>query len=215
MKKTLLLLLTVICHYCLSQVDTIYYDSNWEKTTLEKAMFYRLAEKGTVLWNVKDFYISGKLQMEGKYSTLDPDIQEGYFKWYYESGQKYAEGNFEHGQRDGLWTFWFPDGLKKEEISFARDNFLIQWRSKRIELTTDYHEMAEKMIRRKRHEQAIVILNAALEINPYDERAFFERGRINILLNNNKEACNDFRRAREYMYYNTFEVNEMILTYCD
>jgi len=217
MKRALLIIIMAwVFTDCISQEDSfIYFDLNWEKTTQANAAFYKEVEKDGVFWYVKDFYLSGNIQMKGKYSSLDPDVQEGYFIWYYENGQKYAEGNFKHGQRDGLWTFWFPDGLKKEEIGFVRNNFMLKWRSKRIKMTRRYHERAQKMKRKGHHVEAIDILNIALQVNPYDELAFFERGEIYCLMENKEAGCKDLQQARDYMYFNTSEINEMILKYCD
>lgn len=200
---------------CFSQTDSIiYFDLNWKETTIDNAMYYRETGRDGIFWHIKDYYLSGNLQMEGRYSSFNPDIREGYFIWYYENGQKYSEGNFKHGKREGLWTYWFPDGLKKQEVSFSRNDMSIKWRSKRLKMTGRIHERAEKMKRRKRYAEAIGYLNSAIEINSFDEWAYFERAKLFILINKRDNACDDFHKAREYMYYDTFEVNEMIVTYC-
>src|SRR5687768_3489074 len=91
-----------------AQNDTIFFNYKWEKTSVDSAMFFRLAEKNDAGFLVRDFYWNGKKQMEGIFSTLEPELRNGYFTWYFENGQKYAEGNYLHGKRDGIWTFWYP-----------------------------------------------------------------------------------------------------------
>lgn len=199
------------------QTDTIYYDANWEETVKDSAEYYRISEKKERLYHVRDYYLSGALQMEGNYTSFDPDIREGYFKWYYESGQKFAEGNFVHGQREGLWTFWFPDGLKKEVIEFSPkkpDYFSVKWRSKRVKNSINFLEKAIRKRRRGKYEKALFLLNNAIALNPYFANAYFERGLIRCRIYEKEAACADLKKAKQYIYLDTEALNEQIERCC-
>ncbi|HXH18178.1 MAG TPA: hypothetical protein VNJ07_03755 [Chitinophagales bacterium] len=201
-----------------AQTDSIlYFNHYWKETTRDSAAYYRLTEKkGNNFW-VRDYYISGKLQMEGKYLSLKPEIQDGYFVWYYENGQKFAEGKYVHGRRDGVWIFWFPDGLKKEEIKFfpgRRSEYVIKWQSKRMKGSKPLVERAMNQKKKGNTDQAFYLLNSALQVNPFSAEALFERGLLNCKKGEKEFGCSDLLKAREYGYYDTFVVNKAIEENC-
>lgn len=67
--------------------DTIYLDSKWEKASKDNFYFYRILTKdNSGLFDCKDFWKSGELQMTGKFSALYPQTREGEFKWYHKNG---------------------------------------------------------------------------------------------------------------------------------
>lgn len=46
--------------------DTTYFDMEWQRTTKEKAFYYRLpVEKEGNRYRMRDYYMSGTLQMDG------------------------------------------------------------------------------------------------------------------------------------------------------
>ncbi|MEO6687206.1 MAG: TonB family protein [Dyadobacter sp.] len=76
---------------CFAQTDTIklFYDKNWKviRNPLE-AEFSRVAfENDNGYWEVKDYFKTKKLQMEGFYLDKKLTKMQGPFVWYYESGQ--------------------------------------------------------------------------------------------------------------------------------
>jgi antitoxin component YwqK of YwqJK toxin-antitoxin module len=46
----------------------------------------------------------------------------GPFRSWYENGQKKQEGNYENGQRNGLWTDWYENGILRTEGAYKRGN---------------------------------------------------------------------------------------------
>jgi len=207
--------LTVPSSCLFAQSDSIqYFDHYWEKTAQENAAYYRLAEKGDRFFIVSDFYISGKPQMTGTYTSLEPEIQNGYFIWYFENGQKYAEGNYVHGEREGIWTFWFPDGLKKQEIKFYpgnQDDAVVRWESKRLK---NSREIIEKAAQAVKPEKALPLLNSAIQINPYSAEAYYEKALIEFKTGEKEKACEDLLKAREYWFYDMLELSRMMEENC-
>ena len=49
-----------------------------------------------------------RIRLESRLSTNLSGA--GDFNEWYENGQKRAEGSFEEGQEEGLWTYWNEDG---------------------------------------------------------------------------------------------------------
>lgn len=92
-------------------VDTIWYNSKWEKTEKGNRYYYRVVERDGIksLYFVRDFYPSGKIQMEGHYKSLSPDIRNGDFTWWFENGVKQRETIFQDDSVIKL-TEWDADG---------------------------------------------------------------------------------------------------------
>ncbi len=86
------------------QQDTLWYDIKWKKTTKENASFYRppVKTEGN-LYRVKDYYISGVLQMNATSKYIDKDYWEGKVTWYTEKGKAYQEGNYKNNKLDGVY----------------------------------------------------------------------------------------------------------------
>ncbi len=201
-----------------AQSDSIrYFNFDWKETTPDSAQFFRLVEETKGGVQVRDYYISGQLQMTGNYSLLSPEIQNGYFIWYFENGHKSAEGNYLHGIRDGVWTFWYPDGLKKEEIRFLknRDNDYVSiWQSKRLNNSQKFIDKALRKKNRNKFDEAEELLNSALEICPYSAEACYQRGMLNVVRGRISEGCCDLLRAREFGYYDALHLNQQIRINC-
>lgn len=81
--------------------DTIWYNNKWEKTTQVSDRHYsrvikNLAENSFL---VRDFYETGAKQMEGIFTTLDPDIKNGEFSYWYRSGKKQMDATYENNKQ--------------------------------------------------------------------------------------------------------------------
>ncbi|NJK85788.1 MAG: hypothetical protein HC906_07280 [Bacteroidales bacterium] len=69
--------------------DTLYYDNHHHITSETHAFSYRIIHIDTsrILFNVDDYYISGKPLMVGSYQSINPDRKTGAFSWWHENGQ--------------------------------------------------------------------------------------------------------------------------------
>src|ERR1700758_4595779 len=82
-------------HICIAQsakIDTVYFNEDWNETTKDKAEFYRLIKRENNLYVVQDYYKNKVLQMEGSFTSLHPELYEGYFKYFNEKGILIKEG---------------------------------------------------------------------------------------------------------------------------
>ena len=116
MRTFLVLILTVSCSLCFGQ-DTLFLDGNWKPTAKESAEYFRIDKKEGKKWIRMDyFYETGQLQMKGSYSSLSPEIEDGYFEWYYANGILRSKGNYAKGKQIGEYLWYDTDGnLKKKE----------------------------------------------------------------------------------------------------
>ena len=80
--------------------DTVYYNAKWEKTDRENKHFYRVIhrEEKKKPIRVEDYYPNGVKQMDGWYSSLEPDIRDGEFTWWHEDGKKHRRMIFDEGE---------------------------------------------------------------------------------------------------------------------
>ncbi|HEY1031909.1 MAG TPA: energy transducer TonB [Flavipsychrobacter sp.] len=90
--------------------DTTYFDMEWQRTTKEKAFYYRLpVEKEGNRYRMRDYYMSGTLQMDGYSTSPDTEINVGYHVYYFENGNKKYEGAYVKGMKDGKWIYYYKD----------------------------------------------------------------------------------------------------------
>ena len=85
-----------------AQNDTIFYNSKWKPTTKDSASFYRSPiQKEGDLYNVKDYYMSGKVQMNAFSKSKDSDVWEGKVTWYNEDGSLFQQGHYKNNRLNG------------------------------------------------------------------------------------------------------------------
>ena len=103
------------------KADTIWYTSKWEKTDKSNRYYYRVIDRDDLkeLYYVKDFYPNGKVQMEGYYTSLNPDIRNGQFKWWFENGNKQREAVFKNDVTVKM-AEWDADGRLKNQSELVR-----------------------------------------------------------------------------------------------
>ena len=91
--------------------DTVYYNAKWEKTDRENKHFYRVIhrEDKKKPIRVEDYYPNGVKQMDGWYSSLEPDIRDGEFTWWHEDGKKHRWMIFDKGEPIKI-TEWDSNG---------------------------------------------------------------------------------------------------------
>ncbi len=100
--------------------DTIYYDNQWNQSSREAATYFRLVAIDTnrIRFIVNDYYVSGNLQMEGAFRSINPDFKIGGFTYWYENGDKHIECYFEQNRLHGVYREWYPGGQLKSEMTY-------------------------------------------------------------------------------------------------
>ena len=97
--------------------DTIYFDKQWEICDSLHASYYRptnVNNKDKPSGYIRDYHMSGQLQMEGKFVQ---GIKTGLFRYYHHNGQLAKTGSYQQGARVGTWQEFYPNGAEKM-ISF-------------------------------------------------------------------------------------------------
>ena len=109
-------------------VDTIYhtnfYGAGWSSAAFSQSIsgilplkqdanYYRVVKyhEGKIR-EVKDFYMSGKLAMTGTYGpySTESEYANGLFTWYYANGLKRQEVSYINGEMNGCFRAWESNG---------------------------------------------------------------------------------------------------------
>ena len=99
--------------------DTIYFDQNWNQASKDKASYFRVVSIDTqrICFMVRDHYLTGQLQMEGAYRSINPDMKMGKFLYWYQNGNRHIECFFKEGKLEGQYREWYDNGILKTEKS--------------------------------------------------------------------------------------------------
>jgi TonB family protein len=96
-----------------AQGDTTYFDAKWKVCSKRDAAFFRpkpVKEKGDNKYHVVDYYINGKLQMDGYANEITDSnvIMTGHAKYYDEDGYMTSEGGYISDSHTGVWKYYRP-----------------------------------------------------------------------------------------------------------
>ncbi len=109
--KPIIVLLTLTLFQQVFSQEKIYLDKNWKKTIQENATFYRILEKKSdSLYFVKDYYISGTMQMDGHFTNLEKETLHGTINWYDKDGYKTITRSYKKGKLHGEFINYSKDG---------------------------------------------------------------------------------------------------------
>ncbi|WPO80523.1 TonB family protein [Flavobacterium sp. KACC 22761] len=119
MKKTFFVFLALVPAFFFAQNSTdkiVYFDSIGKDATKENHKFYRIikdyyTEKD--VYEIKDYYKSGVLKIEGNSKTKDGYSREGQYVYYYENGLKKRIENYIKSRLNGSFSEWYENGNPK------------------------------------------------------------------------------------------------------
>lgn len=105
----------------------IYLDSLYQETNYENHLYYRIIESydtAKELFQIKDYYKSGVIQMTGQSTTNDGNSKVGEIIFYYENGNKKSNINYYKGRLVGIEEQWYENGAKQVEAEYLETNNL-------------------------------------------------------------------------------------------
>jgi len=105
----------VVCFFTTSifTQETVWFDSNWNVSVKEQATYYRPSpEKIDKGYWIVDYYISGKKQMEGFSTILEPakEMFQGKVKFFHENGKVFQNVNYFKGEPEGNFSEFYDTG---------------------------------------------------------------------------------------------------------
>jgi antitoxin component YwqK of YwqJK toxin-antitoxin module len=78
---------------------------------------------------VPDKFPDGKLRIERQIAKYSDDHYEsdGFYREYYPNGQKFLDGQYRQGRREGDWTYWFDNGQVNRMVTFQNGQLNGEW----------------------------------------------------------------------------------------
>lgn len=70
---------------------------------------------------VRDYYLSGQLQSREEFEHVRKRRYDGVSEYFYESGQLKRHAEYAHGQRNGEFKSYFPDGRLEGRAVYTQD----------------------------------------------------------------------------------------------
>lgn len=119
-----------------AQQEIIYFNEEWQRVySPENAKYYRILTidgYNKPVGTVKDYYISGELQWQGRLSSYDPyndasAKREGLCTWYYKNGQPSQESYYSNGKENGKLVLWDEYGNKTRQVDYKMGVIDGQW----------------------------------------------------------------------------------------
>lgn len=96
-----------------------YFDKDWNECKQENATYYRHSLKQeNGIWYVKDFFMSGQLQMEGHFIDKKQVVKEGPFSYYDEMGNITSRAFYIENHRHGDYVSFYPSGQVKMKVEY-------------------------------------------------------------------------------------------------
>lgn len=125
MKKYIVLvfLFYVFLAGCFAQDTTVTWISQNDKPVdREMAAYLRHSwQEHDSLWQVRDYFPEGGLQMSGSYFDADLKVKHGSFRFYAENGTMTAEGRYDHNVSEGFWNTWYDNGNLMDQGKYLDD----------------------------------------------------------------------------------------------
>jgi hypothetical protein len=125
MLKSFFIALYVFGFYALATgqtADTTWFNKAWKPCEKKEAKYYRLVQQLDGLYKIRDFYLSGSLQMEAMATSMEPEMLEGYCSYYYSNGNMEATGKYTKGKKTGVWNYY---SSKSELIEIYDHSFVL------------------------------------------------------------------------------------------
>ncbi|GAA4425010.1 hypothetical protein GCM10023188_05550 [Pontibacter saemangeumensis] len=118
--KLITIFLLAICYTGRSQ-DTTYFDVDWNITHGGEYSFYRVTSPYKTMFNVTDYYASGKVKMKGYSLSKDSLTEQGIFTYYFANGLIENKITYKDDQKHGPYSLYYTSGALKETGTHKED----------------------------------------------------------------------------------------------
>lgn len=112
-------------------------------------------------YTIKIYYADKQLLMLGKASDKSGQQLNGRSTWYYKNGSIQAEGNYNNGQKSGVWKRYNPDGSAKPDRYYSdvnMSNIVFNSALKMPKANTEFDSFENYIVDRVMKERAFEIV---------------------------------------------------------
>ena len=102
-----------------------YYDYQWRPIAVDKALFFSITDNYGDLFHRRDYYIrDDKLLMDGYFTDRKCKVKQGYFYYYYPSGNLQIASSYENNDLHGWYLGFYDDGMMKDSSLYLKGNII-------------------------------------------------------------------------------------------
>lgn len=103
--------------------DTLVYTFSAELVVnhSEPPVFNGYAVKSLDRWQAEIFDEGAVLVARGSYTNRSCKEKEGWFTFYYPNGKRAASGQFHRDRKHGIWRTWYPSGKLRDSLGYRKD----------------------------------------------------------------------------------------------
>lgn len=205
--------LLLVCFSTLFSQQKIYFDKDWNVTTLSKMVYYREIKKNGNLYQIKDFYKNGQLQMEGSSTNSDPnnEVFQGKVTWYFENGKIQKIAEFKDGEQVGTEKEYDEEGRIITDLAYDKNGF--------SGIKSEYKSEENIVNEFWEYKDSEVIKHVSYDENPngirienyfdknssaYINKYYDEKG--NLIGEKRDNISEDFKNTEVEYYYNPMKV---------
>lgn len=94
-------------------LPAVYLNNRDEATIPDSATHYRIVDRKNELlgtYAMREYALSGTLLLKGTLSSIEPPVRNGLLTWYHPDGSKAAQVHYRNDEADGLYLGWYEDG---------------------------------------------------------------------------------------------------------
>lgn len=117
-------------HFLHAQIDTIYFNEEWQICEKPLAKHYRIGKFTTdpplhYFGRIMDYHINDTLEMDGTYNEFGK--KDGIFIFYYPNGKVQSQGHYHDNFMKGEWEYFNKNGEPKMRVEYDGDgiNFTV------------------------------------------------------------------------------------------
>jgi TonB family protein len=112
-------------------LPAVYLNEQNIETVPDSATHYRVAEQKQEegLFPVREYAMNGTLLLRGYLASIDPPVRSGVFTWYYPSGAKASQVQFQNNEPEGVYVAWYEDGKVQERGEYHQGQRSGSWLS--------------------------------------------------------------------------------------
>jgi hypothetical protein len=102
--------------------DTLirYFNSAFAPVAKTAATYSGMAYPENSKWSVVVVNDSGKILMTGNYKDKSLKIRDGLFTFFYPNGNPKMHGTYINNAEDDLWMSWYPGGERKDSLFYKK-----------------------------------------------------------------------------------------------
>jgi len=107
--------------------EKFYFDEALHPVSKKEAVIFGTGETDSGLYTLTCYYMKRKhpLACVEHFTDSTQQVYAGAFQTYFENGVISAEGNYHHGEKDGLWKYYYGDGKISDSIQFRNGRAII------------------------------------------------------------------------------------------